>query len=127
LFLQDPEQPDDQLPIAPDGGVLDVHMTAFLSAIDSLLAAGCSSAPTKVLIPMKSVVNADAAITNDVETFERRPGRDGPDVDLDTLRSLRKRADGTLSNLVTASKTHSTSSGMSPANLLDAFLSFDDY
>jgi protein SPA2 len=111
---------DDQLPVASNGGILDVHMTAFLSAIDSLLTAGRSNAPTKVLTPMKSVVNAVTAITDDTEAFERRPARDRFDVDLDTLRSLRERADATLSNLVTASKTHATSSGMSPVSLLDA-------
>jgi protein SPA2 len=122
LFLQAPKQMDDQLPVSPDGGILDIHMTAFLSAIDSLLTAGRSNAPTKVLTPMKAVVNAVTAITDDVEAFERRmpptTPRDG--VDVDTVRSLRERADATLSNLVTASKTHATSAGMSPVSLLDA-------
>jgi hypothetical protein len=36
------------------------------------------------------------------------------------LRALRERAEATLSNLVTASKTHATSLGMSPVSLLDA-------
>jgi protein SPA2 len=111
---------DDQLPIAADGGLLDIHVTAFLSAIDSLLTAGRSNAPTRVLIPMKSVVNAVSAIVEDVRLFERRPQRERSDVDQDVLRSLRERAEATLSNLVTASKTHATSLGMSPVSLLDA-------
>jgi hypothetical protein len=69
---------------------------------------------------MKSVVNAVSSIVEDVRSFERRPQRDRPDIDLDTLSSLRERAEATLSNLVTASKTHATSSGMSPVSLLDA-------
>lgn len=66
---------------------------------------------------MKAVVNAVAAIVEDVKIFERRPTRN---VDPDTLRALRERAEATLSNLVTASKTHATSSGMAPVSLLDA-------
>lgn len=111
---------DDQLPVSADGGVLDVHITAFVSAIDGLLTAGRSNAPTRVLTPMKSVVNAVSAIVEDVRAFERRPQRERSDVDPEALRSLRERAEATLSNLVTASKTHATSSGMSPVSLLDA-------
>jgi len=122
LFLQAPrfDKVDDQLPVSADGGVLDIHITAFVSAIDGLLTAGRSNAPTRVLTPMKSVINSVTSIVEDVRSFERRPQRDRSDVDLDALRSLRERADATLSNLVAASKTHATSSGMSPVSLLDA-------
>lgn len=111
---------DDQLPVSADGGLLDIHVTAFLSAVDGLLTAGRSNAPTRVLTPMKSVVNAVSAILDDVHNFERRPHRERSDVDLDLLQSLCERAEATLSNLVIASKTHATSSGMSPVSLLDA-------
>jgi protein SPA2 len=97
-----------------------MHVTSFLSAIDSLLTAGRSNAPTRVLTPMKAVINAVAAIVEDIKAFERRPLRERSDVDLDVLRSLRDRAEATLSNLVVASKTHATSSGLSPISLLDA-------
>ncbi|CAK5265603.1 unnamed protein product [Mycena citricolor] len=119
LFIQAPkmDRPEDQLPVSADGGVLDVHITAFLSSVDSLLTAGRSNAPTRVLAPMKAVVNAVSAIVDDIRAFEARPSRD---VDDDTLASLRDRAEATLSNLVTATKTHATSSGMSPVSLLDA-------
>lgn len=122
LFLQAPkfDRNDDQLPVSPDGGILDIHITAFLSAIDGLLTAGRTNAPTRVLTPMKAVVNAVTFIIDDVRTFERRPTRDRADVDPDALRLLRERAEATLSNLVAASKTHATSSGMSPVSLLDA-------
>ncbi|KAL0577750.1 component of the polarisome [Marasmius crinis-equi] len=120
LFLQAPkmDKAEDQLPVSPEGGVLDIHVTAFLSAVDSLLTAGRSNAPTRVLTPMKSIVNAVTAITDDIRTFERKPRR--PDVDYDGLRFLRERAEATLSNLAAAAKTHATSSGMSPVSLLDA-------
>jgi hypothetical protein len=69
---------------------------------------------------MKNVVNAVTNILDDTRTFERRPARERADVDIEALRALRDRADATLSNLVAASKTHATSSGMSPVSLLDA-------
>ncbi|KAJ7745491.1 hypothetical protein DFH07DRAFT_18330 [Mycena maculata] len=122
LFLQAPklDRPEDQLPVSGDGGVLDIHVTAFLSAIDSLLTAGRSNAPTRVLTPMKAVVNAVSAIVDDVRAFEARPTRERSDVDADALAALRERAEATLSNLVAAGKTHATSAGMSPVSLLDA-------
>ena len=114
------DRTEDQLPVSPNGGVLDIHITAFQSAIDDLLTAGRSNAPTRVLTPMKSVVHAVTNIIEDVKMFERRPQRDRSDVDADTLQSLQDRAGATLSNLVAATKTHATSSGMSPVSLLDA-------
>ncbi|CCM03578.1 uncharacterized protein FIBRA_05714 [Fibroporia radiculosa] len=119
LFLQAPRT-DDQLPVSPDGGLADIHVTAFVSAIDSLLTAGRSNAPTRVLTPMKAVVNAVSAIVEDIKVFEQRRRRDRSDVDMETLRTLRERVEATLSNLVAASKTHATGSGMSPVSLLDA-------
>lgn len=116
LFLQAPKT-DDQLPVAQDGGLVDIHVTAFVSAIDGLLTAGRSNAPTRVLTSMKAVINAVTAILDDVKTYERRARRD---FDIDSLRVLRERLEATLSNLVAASKTHATSSGMSPVSLLDA-------
>ncbi|KAH7873105.1 uncharacterized protein C8R40DRAFT_1113973 [Lentinula edodes] len=120
LFLQAPkiDKLEDQLPVSVDGGILDIHVTAFLSAVDGLLTAGRSNAPTTVLSPMKFVVNAVTNIIHDVRAYERRPSQ--ANVDVDTLHMLRERADATLSNLVTASKTYATSSGMSPVSLLDA-------
>lgn len=108
----------DNLPMSSEGGLLDVHVTAFVSAIDGLLTAGRSHAPSRVLAPMKVVVNSVTAIVEDVRAYERR--RDRTDVDQDNVRSLRERAEATLSNLVAASKTHATSMGMSPVSLLDA-------
>ncbi|KAJ7928520.1 hypothetical protein B0H13DRAFT_2652973 [Mycena leptocephala] len=116
LFLQAPkmDRGEDQLPVSGDGGVLDIHVTAFLSGIDALLTAGRSNAPTRVLTPMKAVVNAVSSIVDDIRAFEARPSRERSDVDVDALAALRERAEATLSNLVAASKTHATSAGMSP-------------
>ncbi|SRR5258708_469357 len=67
---------------------------------------------------MKAVVNAVAAITDDVKTFERRPTRF--DVNEDAVRHLQERADATLSNLVSAARNHAASFGLSPVSLMDA-------
>lgn len=69
---------------------------------------------------MKAIVNAVSVILEDIRLFELRPQRERSDVDPEALQSLSERAEATLSNLVTASKTHATSSGMSPVSLLDA-------
>ena len=113
LFLQKPKF-DDQLPVSADGAIPDVHLTAFLTAIDSLLSSGRSNAPTRVLTPMKSVVNAVSTILEDVRSHTRRHS------DPEGVRALQERVEATLSNLVTATKTHATSSGLSPVSLLDA-------
>ncbi|KAI0292527.1 hypothetical protein BC826DRAFT_1105422 [Russula brevipes] len=98
----------------PHGAIPDVHLTAFLTAIDSLLSAGRSNAPTRVLTPMKSVVNAVSNILDDVRSHSRRHA------DPEGVYALEERVEATLSNLVAASKTHATSSGLSPVSLLDA-------
>jgi len=116
LLLEAPKQSEDQLPVAADGGILDVHIFAFLSAIDSLLTAGRSNAPTEILTPLNAAINAVTAITDDLKAF----AQDRSDMDRDALGSLHTQADVTLSNLVAASITHAASSGMSPVSLLDA-------
>jgi protein SPA2 len=120
LFLQVPKL-DDQLPVSADGGLLNIHVTAFVSTINSLLTAGRSHAPTRFLTPVKSVVNAVSMIVKDMRLFERCSQWERSEVvDQDMLKALRERAKATLSNLVTASKTHATSSGMSPISFLSA-------
>src|SRR5882757_4308499 len=107
--------------MSPDGAMLYVHVTTFVSAIGSLLTAGRSNSPTRILVPMKTVVNAVTVITDDLRQFERRPRSD--EVDLDVLRSLRDQAEATLSNLVVAAKSHATGAGLSPVSLLGAVAS----
>lgn len=69
---------------------------------------------------MKAAVNVVSSVVEDVRLYAQRPQRERSEVDQDMLKALREEADATLSNLVTASKTHVTSSGMSPVSLLDA-------
>lgn len=122
LYTQAPkiDRSAEELPVTGDGGILDIHITAFLSSIDGLLTAGRSNAPTRVLSPMKAVVNAASAIIDDTRVFERRTPRERADVDPEALKALTERLEATLSNMVAAVKTHASSSGMSPVSLLDA-------
>lgn len=126
LFLQNLQKPksDDHLPTSSTGAIQDVHVTAFQSAADNLLTAGRSDSPSRVLSPMKAVVDAVSAIIEDARSYDlrQRSPEDTP-VDYATLESLCDRAQATLGNLVTATKTHATSYGLSPVSLLDAALS----
>ena len=59
---------DDQLPVSADGAIPDVHITAFVTTINSLL----SNAPIHVLTLRKSVVNVVTTILDDVCSHSRR-------------------------------------------------------
>jgi protein SPA2 len=91
-----------------------VHLTAFLTAINSLLSAGRSNVPTRVLTPMKSIVNAVMTILDDVRSHSQRHSEP------EDVRALEEHMEATLSNLVVATKTHAMSSGLSPMSLLNA-------
>jgi hypothetical protein len=130
------------MPISDNGVIADIHVTTFQGAIDTLLGLARrafiheilvhfehhlnlrnhfshrSDNPTSVLMSMKAVVNAVAAITDDVRSFERHPTR--RDISEDTVRHLRERADATLGNLVSAARNHAGSFGLSPVSLMDA-------
>jgi hypothetical protein len=117
LLLQNPKSPksDNQgIGMFADGAISDAHITAFFTAIDTLLFTGRSSAPTRVLTPTTSVVNAVTNILDGVRSHSRRQ------LDPGGVQALEERVEATLSNLVTASKTHATSSGLSPVSLVDA-------
>lgn len=118
LYSQAPKSDLDQLPVTPDGGILNIHLTSFVSAIDNLLTAGRSQSPRRVLSPVVAVVNAVSAIIGDLSSYERKRGR--ADMDSNVLHDLQERAEATLSNLVATANTHATSMGMAPISLLDA-------
>lgn len=108
------------MPISESGGILDVHVTSFQTAIDNLLAVARSNQPSGVLTPMRAVVNTVATITEDLRAFEQRSSRERQGVDEESVKTIRERIDATLSNLVAAVKNHATSHGLSPVSLVDA-------
>ena len=73
---------------------------------------------------MKAVVDAVSAIIEDARAYDlSQRSKDDAPIDYPTIDNLCERTQATLSNLVTASKTHATSYGLSPVSLLDAALS----
>ncbi|KAK8845496.1 hypothetical protein IAR55_006209 [Kwoniella newhampshirensis] len=116
MFVSKPVT-DDHLPASADGNIADVNVSAFQSAIDGLLAAARSSAPSGVLPAMKAIVEAITEIGEDVKTFEARPNID---VDVSRLESLKHESTTRLNNLMQAARNHAMASGLSPVSLLDA-------
>lgn len=89
-----------------------------------ILTSDRSDSPLRVLAPMKAVVDAVSAIVEDARSYDLNQRSDqDPPIDYAHIENLCDRADATLSNLVTATKTHATSYGLSPVSLLDAALS----
>ncbi|WVQ80325.1 hypothetical protein IAT38_002430 [Cryptococcus sp. DSM 104549] len=116
MFVSKPVS-DDHLPASADGNILDVNVSAFQSAIDGLLAAARSSAPSGVLPAMKAIVEAITSIGEDVKAFENNPNLD---VDVSRLESLKYESTNRLNALMQASRNHAMASGLSPLSLLDA-------
>lgn len=66
---------------------------------------------------MKEVVVAISEISQDVKAFEREPNFP---VDDTRLESLKHQSSATLNSLMSAARSHATSSGLSPISLIDA-------
>ncbi|KDN47169.1 hypothetical protein K437DRAFT_267943 [Tilletiaria anomala UBC 951] len=119
LYVKPPKA-DDFIPASDKGAIADVHLTAFQSSIDELLAAARSKTPSNVLLAMKSVVLATTLVTDDVAKSEQSGLAELSDDDNEQLQSLKSKASATLNNLMTACRNHASSHGMSPVSLLDA-------
>ncbi|CAE6490316.1 unnamed protein product [Rhizoctonia solani] len=119
LYVQQPVNitKQDQLPISERGGIVDVHITEFQSAIDTMLMAGRSNAPSTSLTAMKAVVTSVSAIADDVESYVRHQRVPS---EHENATQLVERLRATLGNLVAAGRTHAMSFGTSPVSLLDA-------
>jgi hypothetical protein len=112
----------------PDGVVKDVHVTKFQLSIDELLQVARRSGPEQVLESMRHVVKCVRAITGDLDsTSLSQIQSPSSSVNGDIVMSpekqqakLKSRVSATANNLITASKNHASSSGLSPVSLLDA-------
>ncbi|CAI6334672.1 unnamed protein product [Periconia digitata] len=111
----------------PDGVVKDVHVTQFQLSIDELLQVARRADSEQVLETMRHVVKCVRAITGDVDgtpfSAIQSPASSvngdlsGPEKQQAKLKS---RVSATANNLITASKNHASSAGLSPVSLLDA-------
>ncbi|KAF2006284.1 hypothetical protein P154DRAFT_256096 [Amniculicola lignicola CBS 123094] len=112
----------------PDGLVKDVHVTKFQLSIDELLQVGRRSDPEQVLESMKYVIKCVRAITGDIDhTPLSQLQSPSSSVNGESMMSpekqqtkLKARVSATANNLITASKNHASSAGLSPVSLLDA-------
>ncbi|CAH7685010.1 hypothetical protein PPACK8108_LOCUS19475 [Phakopsora pachyrhizi] len=79
----------------------------------------------EVISAMRVVINAVANLDEDVQQFELNSSSNSANSalsleDQEKLEALKDRINSTLSNLITASKNHVVSFGLSPISLLDA-------
>src|SRR2546423_816582 len=92
----------------------DGNVSRFQNSIDDLLAAARRD-DSEVLDLMTEVVKATRAITDDLKRFGNPTVEDDPKV-----RKLTTRLSATANNLITATKSHVSSQGLSPVSLVDA-------
>lgn len=112
----------------PDGLVKDVHVTKFQLSIDELLQVARRGNSEQTLESMRHVVKCVRAITGDIDSTPLSQIQSpGSSVNGDIIASpekqqtkLKARVSATANNLITATKNHATSNGLSPVSLLDA-------
>ncbi|CAG8442542.1 17767_t:CDS:10 [Funneliformis caledonium] len=103
-----------------DGAIDELKIINYQVAIDDLLRAGRSDAPTNVLMAMKSIVIISKSITEEVEYYEQSKGASIKTEDKSSIYSSKLKLSSTLANLMSAAKNHATGYGVSPVSLLDA-------
>lgn len=79
-----------------------------------------SKEPSSVLSAMHKVISAVNLIDQDVQSVDPRRISSLPPAEQKRLASLKSKTNATLSNLMTASRNHAVSFGVSPVSLLDA-------
>lgn len=112
----------------PDGMVKDVHVTKFQLSIDELLQTARRAGSEQTLESMRHVVNCVRAITGDIDSTPLSQMQSpNSSISGDILASpekqqakLKSRVSATANNLITATKNHVASNGISPVSLLDA-------
>lgn len=112
----------------PDGLVKDVHVTKFQLSIDELLQTARRANSEQTLESMRHVVKCVRAITGDIDSTPLSQMQ-SPNSSISgeimvspekQQAKLKSRVSATANNLITASKNHASSSGLSPVSLLDA-------
>ena len=101
--------------IATEDGVIEGGtITRFQNSIDDLLSAARRD-DNEVLETMTEVVKATRGITDDIKRHGSQMTEDDP-----RIRKLTTRLSATANNLITATKNHAASQGLSPVSLIDA-------
>ncbi|KAH9473114.1 hypothetical protein Pst134EA_000192 [Puccinia striiformis f. sp. tritici] len=114
--------PNQKLPLTQNGAIVDIHFTSFSSSIDDLLRSARSNVSNELISVMRRVIDVVSTIDEDIQQYESNPKMYGglSQAQQESLDSTKTRINATLSNLITASKNHLVSSGLSPISLLDA-------
>jgi hypothetical protein len=97
-----------------EGVIEDATISRFQHSIDDLLAVARRDF-TEVFDTMTEVVKATRAITDNIRRHGDRNMEEDPKV-----RKLTTRLSATANNLITATKNHASSQGLSPVSLVDA-------
>ncbi|KAF2801696.1 uncharacterized protein BDZ99DRAFT_469433 [Mytilinidion resinicola] len=115
---------------SPDGLVKDIHVTKFQLSIDEYLQVARREHPQALLDSMKNVFVCVKNITSDIGASSpasspaSRNGSvytDSGSASPDKQQSkLKAQVSATTNNLITASKNHASSAGMSPISVVDA-------
>ncbi|SCV68762.1 BQ2448_883 [Microbotryum intermedium] len=108
------------MPASSDGLLADVHISEFQTSVDDLLDAARSKEPSSVLTAARAIVAAVEKIDSDVQAIDPRRIAALPLGEQDALAQTKNNIGATLSNLMTASKNHAMSFGVSPVSLVDA-------
>lgn len=112
----------------PDGLVRDVQVTNFQLSIDELLQKARRVDPEQTLESMRNVVKCVRAITGEIDSTPLSQMQSPTSSVSGDLMSnpekqqakLKSRVSATANNLITATKNHASSNGLSPVSLLDA-------
>lgn len=113
---------------APDGLVKDVHITKFQLSIDEMLQVARRGNAEQTLESMRNVVKCVRAVTGDIDAtplsqMQSPTSSVSGDIMANPERQqakLKSRVSATANNLITATKNHAASGGLSPVSLLDA-------
>ncbi|KAH8721558.1 hypothetical protein GQ44DRAFT_623001 [Phaeosphaeriaceae sp. PMI808] len=113
---------------SPDGMVKDVNVTKFQLSVDELLLTARRAGSEQTLESMRHVVKCVRAITGDIDSTPLSQMQSpNSSISGDIMASpekqqakLKSRVSATANNLITATKNHVSSGGVSPVSLLDA-------
>ncbi|KAF7191135.1 Protein SPA2 [Pseudocercospora fuligena] len=113
--------------ISEGGLVRDTEVTRFQLAVDELLKVARGNSTDAMLESVKSVVVSVQSITSAVRTDgypSPGPSPSVPDMNMQSappsVGKIQARVTGTANSLITATKQHAASHGLSPVALLDA-------
>lgn len=112
--------------ISEGGLVRDTDVTRFQLSVDELLKVARGNSTDAMLDSVKNVVISVQAITTavgrteDYPTPAASPGGDSAGQPSTSVAKIKARVTGTANSLITATKQHAASHGLSPVALLDA-------